>query len=128
MFRQVCTTVAIACLFGCGGSGGGTGPVINNTPPPPNGISVDNNLFSPAAKTVTAGTTVQWAWNSCTDNGYAGGQTCVQHNIVFDDGTGITSGLQDQGTFSRTFATAGTYNYHCAIHGAMGMTGSITVQ
>jgi plastocyanin len=128
MFREVCTTVAIACLFGCGGSGGGTtSPIINNTPPPANGISVNNNVFSPMTKTVTAGTTVVWAWNSCTDNGYAGGQTCVQHNIVFDDGT-ATSGLQDQGTFSRTFMTAGTYNYHCAIHGAMGMTGTITVQ
>lgn len=127
MLRQVCTTVAIACLFGCGGgSAGSTGP-LNNTAPPPNGISVDNNLFSPSAKTVAVGTTVVWAWNSCTDAGYAGGgQTCVQHNVVFDDG--ITSGPMAQGTFSRQFLTAGTYNYHCAIHGAAVMSGSITVQ
>ena len=128
MFRQVCTTVAIACLFGCGGSGGGTGPVINNTPPPPNGISVENDFFSPTTKTVTTGTAVVWAWNSCTDNGgYTGGQTCVTHNIVFDDGV-TTSGPMSQGTFTRTFATAGTYNYHCSIHGAAVMSGSITVQ
>jgi plastocyanin len=124
MVKQVCTTVAIACLFGCGGSGGSTGPIINNTPPPPGGISVENNLFSPTSKAVTVGTTVQWAWNSCADNGY-NGQTCVSHNVVFDDG--VTSGLQDQGTFSRTFAVAGTYNYHCAVHGAA-MSGTITVQ
>ena len=127
MFRQVCTTAAIACLFGCGGGGSTTSPVLNNTPPPANGISVDNNLFAPATKTVTVGTTVVWAWNSCTDNGgYGGGMTCVNHDIVFDDGQ--TSGIMNQGTFSRTFAAAGTYNYHCSIHGALVMSGTITVQ
>jgi plastocyanin len=126
MFRQACTTVAIACLFGCGGSGGGTtSPIINNTPPPPNGISVENDFFSPTTKTVMNGTAVVWAWNSCTDMGYSG-QTCVAHNIVFDDG--VTSGVMDQGTFTRSFAAPGTYNYHCAIHGAAVMSGSITVQ
>lgn len=127
MLRQVCTTVAIACLFGCGGGGGGgsTGP-LNNTAPPPGGISVENNMFSPTAKTVTVGTTVNWAWNSCTDGGGYTGQTCVAHDIVFDDG--ITSGPKDQGTFSRQFMTAGPYNYHCAIHGAAVMSGTITVQ
>jgi plastocyanin len=127
MFREVCTTVAIACLFGCGGSGGGTtSPIINNTPPPANGISVENNLFTPTTKTVMNGTAVVWAWNSCTDNGgYSGGQTCVSHNIVFDDGA--TSGVMDQGTFTRSFPAPGTYNYHCAIHG-LPMSGSITVQ
>ncbi len=128
MLRQVCTTAAIACLLACGGSGGSTGP-LNNTPPPANGISVENNFFSPTPKTVMAGTAVQWAWNSCTDNGsYGGGQTCVMHNIVFDDGSGVTSGVMDQGTFTHTFATPGTYNYHCAIHGAAVMSGSVIVQ
>jgi plastocyanin len=122
MLKQAFTTVAIACMFGCGGSGGTTDPIIN-TPPPPGGISVENNLFSPTPKTVTAGTTVQWAWNSCSGDIYSG-QTCVSHNIVFDDG--VTSGVQDHGAYSRTFATAGTYNYHCAIHGAA-MSGSIIV-
>jgi plastocyanin len=126
MLKQVCKTVAIACLFGCGG--GYTSPVTPpiNTPPPTNGISVENNLFSPASETVSVGTTVQWAWNSCTDT--YNGQTCVTHDIVFDDGSGITSGSKDQGTFSRMFSTAGTYNYHCSIHTAAVMSGSITVQ
>jgi plastocyanin len=126
MLKQVFTTVAIACLFGCGGSGGGSTspPPGVNTPPPVGGVSVTNNVFTPASKTVSHGTAVQWAWNSCTGDSYSG-MTCVSHNVVFDDG--ITSGLQDQGTFSRTFDVAGTYNYHCAVHGAA-MSGSITVQ
>jgi plastocyanin len=125
MLKQVCTMVAIACLFGCGGSGSSTTspPQGVNTPTPSGGISVTNNAFSPAAKTVTVGTAVNWAWNSCTGDIY-NGQTCVSHNIVFDDG--VTSGIQDQGSYSRTFSVAGTYPYHCAIHGAA-MSGSITV-
>ena len=122
MVKQVCTTVAIACLFGCGG--GYTSPVTPpvNTPAPDGGISVTNNAFTPASKTVSVNMAVQWAWNSCTDT--YNSQTCVSHDIVFDDGA--TSGIKDQGTYSRTFATAAIYNYHCSIHPTV-MSGSITV-
>lgn len=123
MLKQVFTTVAIACLFGCGGSNSTSPPPGVNTPPPTGGVSVTNNAFTPASKAVAAGTAVHWAWNSCTGDVYSG-QTCVSHNIVFDDG--VTSGIQDQGSYSRTFTAAGTYPYHCAIHGAA-MSGSITV-
>jgi plastocyanin len=125
MLKQAFTTVAIACLFGCGGGYGTTPPTqVNNTPPPTGGISVTNNLFTPDAKTVAVGTTVTWAWNSCSDNGY-NGQTCTTHDIVFDDGQ--TSGALSQGTYSRMFSVAGVYPYHCSIHGPA-MSGSITVQ
>jgi plastocyanin len=128
MLKQVCATIAIASLFGCGGSGGGTTtsppPTGVNTPPPVGGISVMNNSFSPAAKSVAVGTAVKWAWNSCSGDAYSG-QTCVSHSVTFDDG--VTSSTQDQGSFTRTFNAAGTYNYHCSIHGAA-MAGSITVQ
>ena len=102
---------------------GSTSPSDVNTPPPPGGVAVTNNAFTPASQTVSVGSAVQWAWDSCTGDPY-NGQTCVSHNIVFDDG--VTSGLQDQGTYSRTFTAAGTYPYHCAIHGTA-MSGSITV-
>jgi plastocyanin len=120
--------LAVASLSGCGGSGGGTTAPPNNgvnTPPPVGGISVSNNTFSPGTKTVAAGTSVRWAWNSCTGDAY-NGQTCVQHSVTFDDGTS-SSALQDQGTFEKTFSTPGTYTYHCSVHGSLGMTGTITV-
>jgi plastocyanin len=85
---------------------------------------VTNNAFSPGTKTVAVGATVKWAWNSCTGGSYSG-QTCTSHSVTFDDGT--TSPTQDQGTFQRSFATAGTYNYHCVMHGTA-MSGTITVQ
>jgi plastocyanin len=124
MLKQAFTTAAIACLFGCGGGSTSPATQVNNTPPPTGGISVTNNLFTPDAKTVSVGTAVTWAWNSCTDNGY-NGMSCVTHDIVFDDGR--TSGALSSGTYNRTFTAAGVYPYHCSIHGAA-MSGSITVQ
>jgi plastocyanin len=128
--------LAVTSLVGCGGGGSGTTSPNNpnpnppvNTTPPVGGISVSNDVFSPATKTVTVGTSVQWAWNSCTGGSdpYGGGQTCVSHSVTFDDGS-ASSPLQDQGTFTKTFNTPGTYTYHCQTHGTMGMTGTITVQ
>lgn len=116
---------AVMVLIGCGG-GGNSGPVpppVGNTPVPTGGITVSNNVFSPSAKNITVGVTVQWAWNSCT-GGYEG-ETCVAHSVTFNDGT--TSPIQERGSYSRTFGAAGTYDYRCATHGAA-MTGTITVQ
>jgi len=124
--------LAVASLSGCGGGSGSsstspnTNPPKVNTAPPVGGISVTNNLFGPSTKTVAVGTNIQWAWNTCTGDTY-NGQTCVQHSVTFDDGS-ASSPLQDQGTFNKTFATAGTYAYHCSVHGTTGMTGTITVQ
>lgn len=127
--KGVFVALAVASLSACGGGGGSSGPSSNNpppgnTPPPAGGISVNNNSFSPSTKTVTAGSTVQWSWNSCSGDGY-GGQLCASHSVTFDDGT--TSPTQEQGTFNRTFNAVGTYNYHCSIHGTA-MAGTITVQ
>jgi plastocyanin len=131
------TSVALVmCVLGCGGGGGG-GPA---SPPPSGGtggtggstsadITVQNNSFSPSSTTVPVGTTVTWTWNSCTGDGY-GGQMCTDHSIVFDDGGRTNAPLQSSGTFSSTFSTAGTYSYHCSVHGSTtaGMRGTITVQ
>jgi plastocyanin len=124
--RNVCIALALVSAAACGGSGSTGTPSGVNTPAPTGGISVTNNAFTPATKTVAVGATVQWAWNSCTGGDpYGGNQTCVSHDIVFDDL--VTSGLMDQGTFSRTFTAAQTYNYHCSVHGAA-MSGTIIVQ
>lgn len=127
--KAVFVAMAVASLSACGGGGGSsTGPTNQhvNTPPPADGISVNNNSFSPGSKSVTVGTNVKWAWNSCTGaDPYGGSATCVEHSVTFDDG--VTSPLQDQGTFNRTFNAVGTYNYHCSVHGTA-MSGTITVQ
>src|SRR6202035_888462 len=44
-----------------------------------------------------------------------------------DDTGGNGSPSTAAWSFTRTFNTAGTINYHCETHGSMGMVGSITV-
>lgn len=130
--RIVLTLIMLAPLplAACGGGGGPTGTGNQNPPPgqqPPgstsNTVTVRNNRFDPAATTVNVGTTVTWAWDSCTDDGY-GGSTCADHSVSFDGGP--SSGRRSSGTYSLQFNTAGTFNYRCSQHAAM--TGSVTVR
>ena len=129
MMKNLCVGLAVIALAACGGGGGDSNgpppPPQGNTPAPTGGITVQNNSYSPSSKTVAPGTTVEWAWNSCVSSGGYDGEICTAHSVTFADGA--TSSLQDRGTYSRTFATAGTYDYHCTSHGTA-MTGRITVQ
>ena len=128
------TLLLIVATVGCGGSStspnyGGNTTTGNNPPPQTNpstssSLTVGNNFFDPSATTVPVNTKVTWTWDACGSDGY-GGQSCTSHGIVFDDGA--SSGTQTQGTWSRTFTAAGTYKYHCSVHGAA-MSGSIVVQ
>jgi plastocyanin len=117
---------------GCGGSadaGGVTNPSGGNTGGSglnANAVSIVALTFSPGTLNVPAGTTVSWQWGGCNTGGYGGG-ACVSHSVTFDDGSNISSPTQDSGTFSRTFATPGTYKYHCAVHG-YAMSGEIDVK
>lgn len=135
--RLLTATVTAAVLAGCGGASdssynsgpttqpggnpGGTG-VSTNT------VVIADQSFSPGAINVPVGTTVSWQWKSCVDDGYGGYASCVSHNVTFDDGSNVASSTQNTGTFSRTFNTAGTYKYHCTIHGAAAMSGQVTVK
>ena len=104
--------LALVTAFGCGG--GSNSP----TAPTTGGgtmVTVGNNFFSPVDVSVAQGTTVTWQW--------AAGD--VSHNVTFDDLQ--NSPTQSAGTYQRTFMTAGTFPYHCTIHGAAVMHGSVTV-
>jgi plastocyanin len=118
----------MACLAACSGYGAPTSSMMTTpvVPTGPTDVTVVNNAFTPANLSVSAGGTVTWTWNSCFGGDvYGNGQTCVNHDIVFDDGT--TSGIMSQGSFQRQFSAAGSYPYHCSIHGAA-MSGNIVVQ
>lgn len=122
-------TLLAFTVYGCGGYSAPTGTTTPPPPPPgtPNSVVVTNNLFTPASLTVAKSATVTWTWDTCSGGDiYGNGQTCVSHDIVFDDGA-PGSGAQSSGTFSRTFAVVGTFRYHCSIHGAA-MSGQIVVQ
>jgi plastocyanin len=96
---------------GCGGYSSPSSPSTGGS----NTVTVGNNLFSPADLSVAPGTTVTWEWAA----------DAVDHNVTFDDGE--HSPTQSSGTFPRTFAAAGTFPYHCTIHGAAVMHGTVTV-
>ena len=102
---------ALVAAAACSDDNGGP------SPGPEGDVIVENNDFDPASLQVAPGAAVVWAWSS-------GG---VTHNVTFDDGE--ESGNKSDGTYQRTFPTAGTFPYHCTIHGSAtsGMRGSVTV-
>jgi len=116
MRRTIVLPLALAALIAaCGGGYGSSDTGITGTTSATgNAVRVADNSFTPSATTVPPGTTVTWTW--------AGAR---QHNVTFDDGT--ASATQASGTFQRTFAAAGSYAYHCTIHGSV-MSGVVTVR
>jgi len=77
----------------------------------PGAVTVKDNLFSPKSASIKVGDTVTWTFK---------GQSA--HNVTFDD---FNSKLMKSGTYTHTFAKAGSFEYHCTIHA--GMKGTIEV-
>jgi plastocyanin len=90
-------------------------------PPPPPGnstasVTTVDDSFSPRTVTITAGGTVTWTISGST------------HNVTFSGAAPTGGNIPDtrSGSFTRTFPTAGSYNYQCTRHS--GMTGQVVVQ
>lgn len=90
-------------------------------------VTISNFKFVDASSgnsttTISAGDTVTWNWAGGTHTTTSGAcsPNCAPSG-VWDSGTKST------GSFPFTFPTAGTFPYHCEIHGAM-MQGTIVVQ
>jgi plastocyanin len=71
-------------------------------------VTIQNFAFAPASLTVKAGATVTWT-----------NQDSPSHSVKWDDGTASSAPLATGSTYTRTFATAGTYAYVCGIHASM---------
>jgi plastocyanin len=82
-------------------------------------VEVRDNTFSPDPLQVTPGATVTWNWVGT-----------VAHNVTSDDGSFASSESKASGTHVVTFTTAGTFHYHCTLHGTAtsGMRGAIVVK
>jgi len=69
---------------------------------------------------------VRWYNDDNAAAGGYGGSNGTIHTITADDNNSFLSrNIVPGSTFEHTFATAGTYAYHCSIHPAM--KGTITV-
>src|SRR4051794_9890706 len=79
-------------------------------------VSVMDDFFSPKQVTIAAGGTVTWTW-----------MASASHTVTSDTGLFDSSPPKSSGTFSFTFPNAGTFPYHCLVHGFM-MSGTVIVQ
>jgi plastocyanin len=109
--RLILSLLAAACLFLAGFVLPARAATVNVVA---GGVAT---VFTPATVTINVGDTVTWT------NG--GGF----HDVTADDGTfGNSPG--GSWTLSHTFTTAGSFGYHCSIHGfpGGGMFGTVIVQ
>jgi plastocyanin len=77
--------------------------------------------FSPSTLTIPPGDTITFQSDAT-----------IAHDVVSDDGTTFSSGNPVAGpwTYVTSALSAGTYGFHCTVHGGVGtgMFGTITVQ
>jgi plastocyanin len=119
-FMSAATFITISLLTGISCSKSGSSGYNSSTTPPPSvsadEIQVYNMKFSPATLTVKKGTTVKWK----NEDSYA-------HTATSNDSTTFNTGNIAAGvTAAYTTTTAGTFDYHCTIHG-LAMAGTLVV-
>ena len=113
-------TSASATVAGASGSPVGfsaTATALGGT----SNVSVGNNFFNPATRTITEGTRVVWTWVNTGQISHSiesTGQPAFPNSAVL---------LGAGETYGHTFNSAGTYTYICGVHGAI-MSGTIVVQ
>jgi plastocyanin len=79
-------------------------------------IEINGFAFSPTTLTVNVGDTIMWT-----------NEDSAPHTVTSDSGSELASqSLSRNGAYTRTFTTAGTFDYHCAFHS--GMKGKIIVK
>lgn len=134
-FLRTSGVVATAGLAGCPlGSSGGQSNEPMNTDEPSNGgsmetesggptVDMSNLAFAPKVLEVDAGTTVEWT-----------NRDAVAHDVVsaqFNDGATSwdfqSETVSSGGTTTRTFDSAGAYEYYCSFHGESSMCGVVLV-
>jgi len=106
LYRVALCAATVALFSACGDS---TAPKAGTA------VDVKDDEFEPKNLLVTAGQTVTWTWKGSHE-----------HTVTFDIGA-PNSVQQATGTFQRQFSAAGTFSYHCVVHGTS-MSGLITVQ
>jgi plastocyanin len=112
----VVVAVAAGAAYYYLGGGAGQGVKTVDVSIPASASSNPEVTFSPPTITLVIGVnnTVSWTNNDA-----------VTHTVSATDGSFDSGNLAPGATFTHTFDTAGTYNYHCKIHAHM--TGTVIV-
>lgn len=122
--RIILAAMAILALVAAGCSSktettGTGGPTGSGTPASGTTVKAIDSAFDPRDITVKVGTTLTWDFVGS-----------LPHTVTADDGS-FDSGTKNKGaTFTQTFTSAGTFKYHCTLHGGkggVGMAGTVTV-
>ena len=121
--------VSVAVCSACGG-----GDDINQPGSrPEHSVSIvsraetkGTEAFSPNPQSVPVNGVVHWYNDDrAAAGGQYGGASGTIHTINADDLSFLSGNLTPGRSFDHTFATPGTYTYHCSIHPTM--RGTITV-
>lgn len=113
----------ILVLAACGS---GPTPPSNTIPDPPQGppaqaatVEVRDNYYNPTNPLIAVGGTVTWTWIGSG------------HSVTSDGAPAFTPNAQISNSPHTlgpvVFATAGTYSFHCSVHGVAGTYGSGTM-
>lgn len=82
---------------------------LPGTPPPTQAaVMIMDFQYSPTTVTIAAGGTVTWT-----------NHDSAPHTVTADDASYDSGMMRTGGTWSKTFATPGTYRYHCDYHPEM---------
>ena len=92
-------------------------------------VGKGGDVFVPDTVTISVGDTVRWTWAEDGHSVTSGDPCTPDEQFCSPDDTNCDQGiLSDLGTvYEHTFDQAGTYNYFCFAHCAIGMTGVINV-
>ncbi len=91
-------------------------PASTAAPAGSDAVTIAGFAFAPASLTVKVGSTVTWT-----------NKDSATHTVAWDDGSKGSGSLTAGGApYTQTFATAGTFAYHCSIHSSM--KGTIVVE
>ena len=148
-FVAVTALAGAAGLAGCGDGGNGNGNGNGNggmttddggmttddggmtttddggmTPEPPSELTVTlaSSAFDPVEARVAVGGTVEWV----NEDGYGHDVTSAQYSDSAESWD-YSESLSGGESVSRTFDSAGVYEYYCTIHGESNMCGVVVV-
>jgi plastocyanin len=107
-------SLAFFAFAACSSSSTASGTTCSTSGAAATVTASDGLTFAPATATITHGQSICWQ-NSGS----------IAHTVTSNDGTSFSTNLAAGQLFLHTFATAGTFAYHCTIHA--GMNGTIIV-